>query len=87
MRKREILYMAIVVALILVRFEDDMATAHRVREVTEIKTDVRPCDGLWIRQCAAGECWSPDSPPLACSPGSDLTRPRALPSHILTSPL
>lgn len=87
-RMREFVWMAMAFGLLLVQFDNEPAiTASHAAQALERKTDLRPCDGLWIRQCAAGECWSPQLPPPVCSPSSDLTVPRALPSHILTSPL
>lgn len=87
-RAREFMWMTFALALVpLVPDSEPAITAKHVRQATERKADLRPCDGLWIRQCAAGECWSPRPPSPVCSPSSDLTRPRALPRHILTSPL
>ena len=62
-------------------------TAAAVREAGERKGDVRPCDALWIRQCAAGECWSPRPPAKECAPGADLTEPRDMPNHLMTIPI
>jgi hypothetical protein len=66
---------------------DAEVTAEIEREAALRKADLRPCDGLWIRQCAAGKCWSPEPPPEACTPSADLTKPRRLPNNILTMPI
>jgi hypothetical protein len=87
LRKREYVYMFLAAALLLAgpSLDRPEVTAQHVAEADERK-EVRPCDGVWVRKCNAGECWSPRPPELQCVASADLTEWRAR-NDVLTLPV
>jgi hypothetical protein len=90
---REDLMILLAILLVVLAFgyvgkadmDSAIVTYQHVAEADERKV-VRPCDGVWVRKCNAGECWSPRPPELQCVASADLTEWRAR-NDVLTLPV